>query len=398
MLSGQLPFHADSAIELIVKHVKEAPPPLREVLPTVPEAIERVVMRALEKDPAQRYQSAPELSRAFEEAAQDETSRSDAQTIVDARPPQPSDPTVVVGAAVKTDDMAARAVSTGGGQAAAAQAVHSTSGAADQAILQPPSRLPIKALAAVILIAIVGVVLYFALRPSSTSEKKGVEPAPTEMVLIPGGKFMMGRNDGEDDERPAHEVEVKSFYLDKYEVTNQQYKKFVDATSHPAPRHWKNNGSYAPDEATLPVTHINWQDAVAYAKWAGKRLPTEEEWEYAARGGKSNLYPWGNEWEAAKANVGQQDKKKPAPVGAFAMDRSAFGVYDMAGNVSEWVQNFFTKYGSGQTFEKYKVYRGGNFADEPKTCTATYRWLDEPTLPVDQMPRVGFRCAKDAGQ
>ena len=225
------------------------------------------------------------------------------------------------------------------------------------------------------------------------------------MVYIPGGTFMMGRNDGESDERPVHQVEVKPFYIDKFEVTNQQYKQFIDATGHPAPKNWAN-GSYLPDEAMLPVAYVTWQDADDYAEWAKKRLPKEEEWEYVARGGsKEYLYPWGNEWKDGYANVRRQDTQKPAPIHSFEKDQRPFGVYDLAGNVSEWEQNFYSESYGGPSNPSLKVYRGGNFYDKPKT--GTFRWSDYPIPPEDAkekkkyntetLPKVGFRCAKDAG-
>jgi formylglycine-generating enzyme required for sulfatase activity len=253
-------------------------------------------------------------------------------------------------------------------------------------------------IAAIALLALAGIIAYFSLKPSQTvSETKPPTP-PEGMVFIPGGKFTMGRNDGEPDEGPAHEVEIKPFFLDAQEVTNQDYKKFVDATGHAAPKHWK--GSYVPDEARYPVTHVTWEDAMAYAKWANKRLPTEAEWEYAARGGgKGYLYPWGNQWQPGYANVDRKGLAKPAPVRSFERDVSQFGVFDMAGNVSEWVQDFYSQRYGASPDQRLRVYRGGNFLDAPEKSTNTYRWSDFPIdIPDEQMPRVGFRCAKDVEQ
>jgi formylglycine-generating enzyme required for sulfatase activity len=256
------------------------------------------------------------------------------------------------------------------------------------------------AVAGIVLVALAGTLLYLRFRPSGA----GAEPQPAAptappegMIFVPGGKFQMGRNDGSPDEGPAHEVEVRPYFLDAQEITNQDYKRFVDATGRKPPRHWKFNGSYAPEEALYPVTYVTWEDATAYAKWANKRLPTEAEWEYAARGGdKEYLYPWGNQWSPGAANVDRKGQTKPAPVRSFEKDVSPLGLSDMAGNVSEWVQDFYSeKYGANPD-QRLRVYRGGNFLDAPEKSTNTYRWADFPTeIPDNQILRVGFRCAKD---
>src|SRR5262249_55278302 len=125
---------------------------------------------------------------------------------------------------------------------------------------------------------------------------------PDGMVFIKAGNFKMGHNindkQGEKAEKfsnPEHSISVGAFYLDKTEVTNQDYKKFIEATGHTAPKNWKN-GQFPPGTDLEPVTRVSWADADAYAKWASKRLPTEAEWEYAARGSDGRAYPWGDKW------------------------------------------------------------------------------------------------------
>ena len=127
-------------------------------------------------------------------------------------------------------------------------------------------------------------------------------PGTRGMVYIPAGSFAMG-NDGDfpDDEKPRHTVYLDAYYIDKYEVTNKQYKKFVRSTGHRAPAHWVN-GSYALGEEKHPVVGVSWEDAQAYARWAGKRLPTEAEWEKAARGNDDRIWPWGDQWNWRGAN------------------------------------------------------------------------------------------------
>jgi formylglycine-generating enzyme required for sulfatase activity len=178
-----------------------------------------------------------------------------------------------------------------------------------------------------------------------------------EMLLIPAGDFQMGNpfNNRWDNARPVHTVYLDAFYIDKYEVTNAQYKKFMDAKGYKAPTYWNDTNYNAPNN---PVVGVDWNDAKAYADWAGERLPTEAEWEYAARGGLSGKgYFWGDEWPPPKnaGNFADETAKKvrgsrtiygyddgyayTAPVGKFTPN--GYGLYDMAGNVSEWCADWY---------------------------------------------------------
>ncbi|MBI1928515.1 SUMF1/EgtB/PvdO family nonheme iron enzyme [Candidatus Poribacteria bacterium] len=153
----------------------------------------------------------------------------------------------------------------------------------------------------------------------------------SNMVLIPAGEFQMGSVDGDDDEKPTHPVYLDAFYIDVCEVTNEDYKRFMDDTGHPAPQYWKDDRFNAPDQ---PVVGVSWYDAAAYCQWAGRRLPTEAEWEKAARGelvGKK--YPWGDSIDPKRANYGR-NVGRTSPVGTYPPN--GYGLYDMAGNVWEW--------------------------------------------------------------
>jgi len=224
------------------------------------------------------------------------------------------------------------------------------------------------------------------------------------MVPIPDGKFLMGSSDEEarqvihqlgggevtEDiqwfmaEKPQREVHVDAFHIDKYEVTNAQYKKFVDATLHRAPRHWENN-TYSAGEDNLPVVYVSWEDANAYCRWAGKRLPTEEEWEKAARGNDARIWPWGNKFDPMKCNVESWEGSGPKPIGSYSDGVSPYGIYDMAGNVWEWTDSWYdaypgSDYSSTEFGKKFRVLRGGSW----------YHY--------DSLGPIGARCAsRDRG-
>lgn len=231
-------------------------------------------------------------------------------------------------------------------------------------------------------------------------------PAPEGMVLVPAGEFLMGSNqqdkEGADhtireysDAYPEHKVNVPAFYMDKTEVTNAQYKKYCDATGYPPPPHWKN-GTYAAGADQIPVYNVNWWEAAAYARWAGKRLPSEAEWEKAARGTDGRRYPWGNEWEPARAVWGE---KGPLSVGSRPTGASPYGVLDMAGNVMEWVQDWYEAYpGAKEHFldygTTYKVVRGGGYMGFEFIAMTYYRCVARPQ---SRSEWIGFRCAKSAG-
>ena len=242
------------------------------------------------------------------------------------------------------------------------------------------------------------------------------QPLPEDgMVLIPAGEFLMGSMEKDGlvgqsigvDEIPQQPVYLKIFYIDRYEVTNRQYKAFVDATGHtvPADKHtgvysWKGN---LPPEGTedIPITNISWDDADAYCRWGGKRLPTEAEWEKAARGTDSRQWPWGNDLREHACNTRYTGFGKILPPGSVPDDISPFGVYDLCGNVSEWTSSWYLPY-PGSTLkresfgETYKVARGGSFVMPAMPYSrAAYR---ANTYKPDYRHRgIGFRCARDDG-
>lgn len=239
------------------------------------------------------------------------------------------------------------------------------------------------------------------------------------MVLVFAGKFLMGTSDEEielykelfpyrresrfDNERPQHSVYLDAFYIDKFEVTNSCYKKFLTQTGYKPSSYF----DYPPhNEPNFPAIVGKFQDAYEYAKWAGKRLPTEAEWEKAARGTDGRIWPWGNKWDASKLNANDATGEidgyaQTAPVGQYPQSASPYGVYDMAGNVWEWVSDWYSPeyYKISPTFNpqgpetgEYRVLRGGGWAENYDFTRCASRF--GITAPGSLL--CGFRCVLDA--
>jgi len=284
----------------------------------------------------------------------------------------------------------------------------------------------------------------------------------SDMVAIPAGQYAVGSNKIDDeglqkkygfvdplylDEHPLHKVAARYFMIDRYEVSNAQYKKFVLGMHRAMPAGWVKNG-YDVDEDNLeaidldwmrrmtteyakpardtkamqraelqaefkkilqqrdvlPVTSVSWYEAYEYCVWAGKRLPTEAEWEIAARGSQSLEYPWGNEFDISKTNSGKgrEEDGALAPVGTFPADKSPFGAYDMGGNVSEWVEDSYQAYpGSDYISPLYgepqqqRVVRGGNASIGHYKLSLYFRGAFRHHKPAEfTSDELGFRCAK----
>ncbi len=231
--------------------------------------------------------------------------------------------------------------------------------------------------------------------PDNT-ESQGLTPkSPPGMTYVEGGDFMMGRDEkagGNELERPAHKATVKPFFIDQHEVTNEDYAEFVKATGHHRPSNWEND-NYLPDAARKPVTGVTWDDATAYAKWIGKRLPTEEEWEFAARGKDGRLYPWGTAWQNGFANIHTGGLVE---VGHFH-GLSPYGAVDMVGNAWEWTASPVTRYADGTLLKPaadWKIMRGGSYIDSPREATTTYR-AGYPARDSSDYTKIGFRCVSD---
>jgi formylglycine-generating enzyme required for sulfatase activity len=251
-----------------------------------------------------------------------------------------------------------------------------------------------------------------------------------DMVHVPAGEFIMGspQGEGSDDEHPQHTVYLDAFYIDKYEVTNAQFAQFLNEQGNqeedgvtwldiedPDCRITERGGQYQPKSgySDHPVNEVSWYGARAYCEWAGKRLPTEAEWEKAARGTDGRTYPWGNAFDGSRVNfcdrnceydwkdTGADDGyARTAPVGSYPAGASPHRALDMAGNVCQWVADWYdTGYYAnspesnprGPASGDYRVIRGSSWYDDAAYVRAAYRYRDYPDA-TDHS--VGFRCAR----
>ena len=227
-----------------------------------------------------------------------------------------------------------------------------------------------------------------------------------EMVQISEGPFVMGSrdNDSDPDEKPEHQVYLKAYFLDKHEVTQDAYARFSKMTK----RLTRKIEVFEGDPAKLlrpesPMIAVTWDDAEAYCKWAGKRLPTEAEWEKAARGEGKRRYPWGEEFVVGYANIdGDEDGfQYLAPPGSFESGRSPYGIYDLTGNVGEWVADYYDENAyrkssyrdpKGPDQGEQRVIRGGSWRETKRNVRSSKRFQAKPWR---HDITVGFRCAKD---
>ena len=233
-------------------------------------------------------------------------------------------------------------------------------------------------------------------------------PIGDEMVLIPAGSFVRGTNAGGYDEQPERQIFLDSFSIDRYETTNHQYRQFVEATGHrksgPPSRYAKNMTNMR--GVNQPVVYVSWDDAQSYCRWKGKRLPTEAEWEKAMRGVDGRLWPWGQalDWAASNRAHVNDGFEATAPVGSFPRDVSPYGVSDGAGNVLEWVADWYGEEAfriseaqnpEGPDHGTFRVMRGGGYTTTGVDVRITSRSKMVPDFRDDT---IGFRCATSAAE
>ena len=208
-------------------------------------------------------------------------------------------------------------------------------------------------------------------------------PLGTE-VLVPTGAFTMGEGDTQ------RTVDVAEFYVDVYPYTNGQYEAFVRDTGHRPPPHW-NGREVPPGLEEHPVVNVSYHDAQVCAEWRSEkegrtyRLPTEEEWEKAARGTNGRTYPWGDDFEPGRCNTWETGKRGTTPVGSYPRGFSPYGCYDMSGNVWEWTESLYEK------DKPYRVLRGGSWYNSPYYVRCATRYSTHPAF---RYSNIGFRCAR----
>lgn len=245
------------------------------------------------------------------------------------------------------------------------------------------------------------------------SEEEGVPP---KMVRIPSGPFIMGSDELGDvenkrelgnkkpfylDEHPQRMLSIADYYMDRFEVTNGDYAHFVQEKRRNPPKYWGGT-SYRTGEALLPVVEVNWYEARDYCHWLKKRLPTEAEWEKAARGPQGNLYTWGNKFDATKGNVSAGSHGGIMMIGRFSHDKSFYDVYDLNGNVMEWTADWYKifpggDYRSDDFGEQFKVAKGDAYGDSGHYALSIFSRLPyrQNIEPETRLPFLGFRCVKN---
>jgi len=256
--------------------------------------------------------------------------------------------------------------------------------------------------------ALFTIVLLLAMPCLTVAADRMIEKDPVDMVTIPAGPFIRGSadSDGRPDERPRQKITLKAFALDKYEVTNRQYKKFIEETLHKPPLNVYDDGKEfdISNVEERPVVQVTWHDAVDYCFWAGKRLPTESEWEKAARGMDGQMYPWGNSEKAtSRANFDGEWKGTETLMDVTSLPEGAspYGILHMAGNVREWVEDWYDsdyykvsadRNPKGPDKAILKVIRGGSWRSFLPDLRTASRGKGGFALKTHG---IGFRCARD---
>jgi serine/threonine-protein kinase len=456
-VTGRPPFTTDSPMAVILMHINEPLTPPHTLRPDLPKEMERVILKALAKSPADRYQRMETFLADLREACpfpvhHDVAYQSNGQ-VAPAEPPVAFRPVstsvvlphpprrrsspwagVAIGVIVVVSVVLALLLLNASTTPAATVSPTTESAAT---VPSPSAAVPSPTVAP----SLDAIASATPATPAAPAVETQVwEADGAEMVFVPAGEFVMGSEDLGDDERPVHQVHLDSFWIDRYEVTNERFARFVATTGYQTEAEtrgwgWVWKGSeweevegadwrhpHGPDSGieakeAFPVVLVSWNDADAYCRWAEKRLPSEAQWEKAARGpstssgqvpsttdvpsasGRGRRYAWGDTFDSGRANTRESQRGDTTPVGSFSpQGDSPYGVADMTGNVWEWVADW---YGSdtyrqsspanplGPATGTYKVLRGGSWPFDEVYARTAFRYNVRPDYTYDF---AGFRC------
>ncbi|MFZ0546159.1 MAG: SUMF1/EgtB/PvdO family nonheme iron enzyme [Candidatus Promineifilaceae bacterium] len=378
MAAGKPPYEGGSPLTVMLAHVNEPVPDIRLSNSNVPDILVSILNKALAKKPADRFQSAVEMGNALRAIGQQLTGQTIPQSRLTSSQGFASDEyldTMPVGGKPLT----------GTGSAPAYTEVAPRRQPTPTSTPIPPQAKPKRSNGRLLWMAGGAAVLLFLMVVAAAAvillpRLLRKPPSSAGMVQIPGGTYSIGLNQGGPNYAPVQEISLEDFWIDRYEVTGAEYAAYLNDANGDPPATWAG-GVLPTDQAKYPVQGVTYDMAFNYCKWANKRLPTEAEWEVAARGSHNLLYPWGNAENAVALPEG-----KSYPVGSVPANQSAFGVFDMAGNVWEWVSDPYVAVGSDQ-----EVLRGGahDFLKD-----MAYRLIGDPEVPT-MYTTAGFRCAAD---
>jgi formylglycine-generating enzyme required for sulfatase activity/tRNA A-37 threonylcarbamoyl transferase component Bud32 len=439
VVTGRPPFGSDSPMVVILRHIHDPITPPHILRPDLPKELERIILKALAKSPDERYQRMEEFLTDLRAAYPLPDSRNLVQDDLQAVPARPPATFGLAPASSVSSSSSRKRVLRWAGLAIGValllalalsilffkDSMPSLVSASADAVASTPTPSP---------------------APSSPAVHPPSTPAPTtltpqtievqvweadgaEMVFVPAGEFVMGSEELGDDERPVHHVYLDGFWIDRYEVSNERFARFVAQTGYQTEAErlgwgWVSMGSewekvegadwchpHGPDSSIEgkmdhPVVLVSWNDADAYCRWAGKRLPSEAQWEKAARGPSTDpqpgrRYAWGDEFDSAKGNTEESGRGDTTPVGSFSpQGDSPYGASDMTGNVWEWVADWYASdYYSqapptdppGPASGTYKVLRGGSWLFDEVYARAAFRYKVRPDYTYDF---TGFRCRR----
>jgi serine/threonine protein kinase len=404
MVTGRKPFVADTPMAVLIMHARDPLPNPKKFVPDLPNGLEKALLKALAKQPADRYQSMEEFVSALKGLL---AGKSASRSAPAPKPPrrETTETATIKDFNVTTQQDFDSPSLVGKGPGVRSKRSWAWIGMTGLCLLG------LVGLGLVGLFSFGGkltTALFATSTPSRTSTPIFTPTAtslPTEIIdskgwamrLVPAGTFTMGSNNGEADEQPVHDIYLEAYYIDTYEVTNAFYKACVIAGACSEP---KNTDRYNdPNYVYHPVVYVDWNMAVLFCKWRGADLPTESQWEKAARGTDGRTYPWGEGIDYTRANSVNGDTNA---VGSFESGKSPYGLYDMIGNVWEWVKDWYldtyyqnspAKNPLGPDTGTYRVRRGGTWTDLIIGVRSAYRGWDSPT---QSSMYSGFRCARPA--